>query len=283
MKHILSTIVKIAGKRLRYSSIYKKIITFVPMKAILTAFILSFSFLFSGTGVTQYQGEINFMIYNPASETGAGEAATMNLVFTRNRIFIDSNISMNVMAGLSARGVLVRNDLQDFILITAENEGLKVAKSELENLVAIMNRIQGRTDTYQRAAFDWENKVTETGRSRVLLGKTSYEFTLKGDEEGEYITIWLTDQIKVDWGLLLDAWYSTGTTQFDHEIPIEMVMNSNSFPLLVEAHKNGEIVFRAQAISENSRNFNRSKTELSSGIKLLGLTDLMMNFFRQQR
>lgn len=253
------------------------------MKAILTALILSFSFLFSGIGVTQYQGEINFMIYNPASETGAGEAATMNLVFTKNRIFIDSNITMNVMAGLSARGVLVRNDLQDFILITDENEGLKVAKSELENLVAIMNRIQGRTDTYQRAAFDWENKVSETGRSQVLLGKTSYEFTLKGDEEGEYITVWLTDQVKVDWGLLLDAWYSTGTTQFDHEIPIEMVMNSNSFPLLVEAHKNGEIVFRAQAISENSRNFNRSKTELSSGIKLLGLTDLMMNFFRQQR
>lgn len=212
-----------------------------------------------------------------------GEAATMNLVFTRNRIFIDSNVSMNVMMGLSARGVLVRNDLQDFILITDENEGLKVAKSELENLVALMNRLQGRPDTAQRPVFDWENKVTQTGNTRTFLGKQSYEFILKGDEDGEFITVWLTDQIKVNWGLLLDAWYSTGTTQFDHEIPIEMVMNSNSFPLLVEAHKNGEIVFRAQAVSENSRNFNRSKTELSSGMKLLGLTDLMMNFFRQQR
>jgi hypothetical protein len=253
------------------------------MKAILTILIFSISFLGSGINTAQYQGEINFMIYNPANETGAGEAATMNLVFTRNRIFIDSNVSLNVMAGLSARGVLVRNDLQDFILITAENEGLKIAKSELENLVTIMNRIQGRPDTSQRPAFDWENKVSETGRTRTILGKQSYEFILKGDEDGEYITVWLTDQIKVNWGLLLDAWYSTGTTQFDHEIPIEMVMNSNSFPLLVEAHKNGEVVFRAQAISENSRNFNRSKTELSSGMKLLGVTDLMMNFFRQQR
>jgi hypothetical protein len=261
----------------------KKFITFVPMKAFFTILIFTISFFLPGKVTTQYQGEIYFMVYNPASETNAGEAATMNLVFTTNRIFIDSNVSMNVLAGLSARGVLVRNDMQDFILITAENEGLKVAKTELESLVALMNRVQGRPDITQRPAFDWENKVTETGRARIILGKQSYEYILKGDEDGDYITVWLTDQIKVNWGLLLDAWYSTGTMQFDHEIPIEMVMNNSSFPLLVEAYKNGEVVFRAQAVSENSRNFNRSKTELSSGMKLLGLTELMMNFFRQQR
>lgn len=240
-------------------------------------------FLFSDTGVSYYQGEIRFTIYNPSSETGAGEAASMNLVFTGNRIFIDSSLSMNVMAGLQARGVLVRNDLQDFIIITAENEGLKIAKTELENMVAIMNRLQGRQDNSQKTAFDWDNRVTETGRSKAILGKPAYEFILKGEQEGETISVWLTDQIKVNWGLLLDAWYSTGSNQFDHEIPIEMVMNSNSFPLLVEVDRNGDTIFRAEAVTENSRNFNRSKTELSTDMKLLGITDLMMNFFRQQR
>jgi hypothetical protein len=244
--------------------------------------LLAFIFiLVSSTAFAQYEGEIDYRIYNPNS--GMGDEGHLNLVFTKDRIFVDSNISMNVMAGLQARGILVRNDQDDFVVITTDNEGLKVAKHELESLVALMNRVQGKPDVSQRPSFDWENKVYETGNSRTIQGKDAYEFILRGDVEGEHISVWLTDKIKVNWGLLLDAWYSTGTTQFEHEIPIEMVMNKNSFPLLVEAHKDDQVVFRARAISVNSNQFDRTKTELSSGMKVLGLADLMMNFFRQQR
>ncbi len=251
------------------------------MKAILSSLLALLFLLLASTAFAQYEGEINYRIYNPNS--GAGEEGHLNLTFTKDRIFVDSNIAMNVMAGLQARGVLVRNDQDDFVVITTDNEGLKVAKHELENLVAIMNRVQGRPDVSQRPAFDWENKVYETGNTRTIQEKEVHEFILRGDNEGEHISVWLTDKIKVNWGLLLDAWYSTGTTQFEHEIPIEMVMNNNSFPLLVEAHKNDEVVFRAQATSVNSSRFDRSKTELSPNLRLLGLADLMMNFFRQQR
>jgi hypothetical protein len=252
------------------------------MKPIYSALFTFLFFLIASAASAQYEGEINYAVYNPNSGM-EGEQGNLNLTFTKDRIFIDSNISMNVMAGLHARGILVRNDLNDFVVITTDNEGLKVAKHELENLVILMNRVQGKPDVSQRPSFDWENKVYETGNSRSIQGKQAHEFILRGDEEGEHLSVWLTDNIKVDWGLLLDAWYSTGTTQFEHEIPIEMVMNSNSFPLLVEAHKDNEVVFRAEAVSVNSNNFDRTKTNLSSGLKLIGLTDLMMNFFRQQR
>jgi len=60
-------------------------------------------------------------------------------------------------------------------------------------------------------------------------------------------------------------------------------MNNTSFPLLVEVHEENEIVMRAEAMSVNNRNFDRSKTEIPSDLNVIGLTDLMMNFFRQQR
>ncbi len=248
----------------------------VSIPILIFALILSF-----GTERNLFEGEISYLIQNP--ESPAGETARLSLTFNNNRIFVDSNVSMNVMAGLSARGVLVRNDLQDFILITDEKEGLKVAKSELENLVALMNRMQGRQEVVERKPFPWDEKVTETGQTRQIHGYTSHEFRLKGDSENEYISVWLTDRIKVNWGVLLDAWYSTGTLQFDHEIPVEMVMNSNSFPLLIEVFRDETVVMKAEALSVNRSGFDRSKTSVPSDFKLLGLTDLMMNFFRQQR
>ena len=246
------------------------------VQALLFALFLSFS-----ADRNLFEGEITYLIQNP--ESALGETAHLSLTFNNNRIFVDSNVSMNVMAGLSARGVLVRNDLQDFVLITDEKEGLKVAKTELDNLVTLMNRIQGRQEAVEKVPFAWDEKVTETGQTRQLHGYTTYEFQLKGDADGEYISVWLTDAIKVDWGLLLEAWYTTGTVQFDHEIPVEMVMNSNSFPLLVEVYRGGTQVMKAEAQTVNRSGFDRSKTSLSSDFKLLGITDLMMNFFRQQR
>jgi len=60
-------------------------------------------------------------------------------------------------------------------------------------------------------------------------------------------------------------------------------MNSNSFPLLIEVFRDETVVMKAEALSVNRSGFDRSKTSVPSDFKLLGLTDLMMNFFRQQR
>ncbi len=253
------------------------------MKSLLKLSLLFFLFSIFGANLAfaQFEGEIRYAIYNPAGQLG--EAAGMNLTFTKDRIFVDSNISMNVMAGLNARGVLVRNDLNDFVVLTTDGDGLKVAKSELDGLVNLMNRMQGKPENSQRTPFPWDEKVEETGATRQIQGFNVHEFILKGENPGEKTSVWLTDGIKVNWGLLLDAWHTTGSSQFEHEIPIEMVMNNTSFPLLVEVHEENEVVMRAEAMSVNSRNFDRSKTEIPSDLNIISLTDLMMNFFRQQR
>ena len=245
-------------------------------------FLMLFAYALAVQPATaQFEGEVHFVIQNPGSQLG--ETSNVNLTFTNNRIFVDSNVSLNVMAGLSARGILVRNDLNDFVVITTDDEGLKVEKNELDGLVSLMNQVQGKQPSAERKPFPWDEKVEETGETKKIRGYTVHEFILKGDNPGERTSVWLTDQIRVNWGLLLDAWYTTGSTQFDHEIPIEMVMNSNSFPLLVEVYRNDEILMRTEAMSVDDQNFNRSKTELPSNIRVIGLTDLMMNFFRQQR
>jgi hypothetical protein len=186
------------------------------------------------------------------------------------------------MAGLRARGVYVRHDLSDFVVVTTDEEGLKITKSELDNLVGMINQFQGRKPAAEQKPFDWDTRVRETGETKEIHGYQSVEFELNGDREDEVISVWLTDQIKVDWGLLLDAWTSVGAMQFDQEIPIELLMNANSFPLLVEVNRGGRVVYRAESTSVSTPLADLSQVNVPSGLRLLGLSDLMMNFFRQQ-
>lgn len=246
-------------------------------------FYLIFSiFVFGDQANAQFEGEIHFDIFERQSDNSSFESRTLRLTVTKNRIFVDSDVSVNVMSGLNANAILVRNDLQDFVLMTGNNEGLKVAKSEMESVVGLIDRVQGRT-AMQPEPFDWNQRVSQTGRTQQLHGYTAHEFRMSGDREGEDVYVWLSDQIKINWGLLQEVWYSMGKTRFENEIPVEIVMNKTSFPLLVEATKDGRVVFRAEANKVDAANFDRSKTEIPSGHRLLSFTDLMMNFFRQQR
>lgn len=248
-------------------------------RTLFTAILILFSGL-TYTAEAQFEGEINFLIHNPQEPA---DVTNLDLTFTKNRIFIGSSSSMDVMTGLSTNGILVRNDHQDFVFMTGQNEALKIAKTDIDALVNLINRVQGRSNATPSDNFDWEQKVIETGNTRTINGYSASEFVLKRENENEYVSVWLTDAIKVDWGLLNEAWHTTGSKQVGEEIPIELVMNRNSFPLLVEAYQEGQPVFRAESVSVNNRNFDRSKTEISSDTKLLGFTDLMMNMFRQRR
>jgi hypothetical protein len=243
---------------------------------------LAFLILFAipSTVFAQFSGVISYDAYNPSSSSG--EVVNINMAFSENRIAVDSNISMNLMAGLRTRGVYVRHDLNDFVVVTTDDEGLKITKTELDNLVGMINQFQGRTPAAEQKPFDWDQRVRETGETKEIHGYSSVEFELDGEREGEVISVWLTDKIKVDWGLLLDAWSSVGASQFDQEIPIEILMNANSFPLLVEVKRAGQVVYRAESTSVSSPLNDLSLVNVPESLKLLGLSDLMMNFFRQQ-
>lgn len=253
-----------------------------PMKPILTT--LFFSFILSLTSLNvawaQFEGEILYNMVNPSVENG--DTSSMQLMFTKDRIYLNASNDLNVMAGLSTSGILVRNDHQDFVLTMDNNEGLKIARSELESLTTMINRLQGRSNV-QQTPFPWDEKIVETDNIKDIHGYRVQQFILNGDKPEDYVSIWLTNQIRVNWGLLLEAWNSTGKRQFDNEIPIEVVMNRTSFPLLIEVYRENEIIFLAESISVNTGQFDRSKVEISSNMKLLSFTDLMMNFFRQQR
>lgn len=243
-------------------------------------FIL-FSLAVTQPAYSQFEGQVEYLILS--EETSQQERTNLNMTFTKDRIFVESSRSLEVMSGISTNGILIRNDHQDFIFNTGENEAFKIAKYDIDRLADLMNRVSGKSDNGNSSNFDWENRVVETGNSKELHGYTINEFVLQSDEENKSVSIWLTDQIKVDWGLLYEAWQTTGRKQVEEDVPVELIMNQNSFPLLIEGFEDDKRVFKVEAAAINQRTFDRSKTEISPDVELLGFSDLMMNMFRQRR
>src|SRR5690625_5185060 len=226
-------------------------------------------------------GALRFELSTPLS--AGDEVRNLQIAFSDAGICINCDLSMNLMAGLRAQGVLVRHELNDFIILTDDNEGLKVEKDELDSMIMLVNRMQGKSPNARPEPFPWEEKVRESGRTRTIQGYKAVEFILDGDEEkNEKVSVWLTDQIRVRWGVLQDAWHTAGASQFENEVPIEMVINNSSFPLLIEVIRDENVIYRAEAVHVESPLRNRKITELPPHVKVIGFTDLMMNIFRQQ-
>lgn len=251
------------------------------MKTTIISFLLLFALILAKPVSAQFEGQVQYRILNV--ESGETQQTDLNMVFTSDRIFIGSSSSLDVMSGLSTNGILVRNDEQDFVFNTAEDEAFKIAKYDIDRLVELMNRVSGRAENEEKQSFDWDNRVEETGRTQQLHGYTVNEFVLREDSKDRHVSIWLTDEIKVHWGLLNDAWHTTGRKQLEEDLPVELIMNPNSFPLLIEGFNGNQKVFTAEALSINKNDFDRSLTELAPNVKLLGLSDLMMSMFRQRR
>lgn len=224
--------------------------------------------------LAQFEGVISFTLIdldNPMEES------RFEITASGQRLFIKSGNEVNVMRGLDTNGLLVRSDLSDFVFMSEENTALQIKKSDIDGLMSMLGA-SGNNSNGQN--FDWENRIVSTGNQKKLAGYDTEEYVLNG-EEGESISVWLTEEIKVDWGLLNDVWHSSGAGFFGEDVPIELVMNNNSFPMLIEFKKDGEVKARASVASVSTSYFNKNILEIPSNAEMIGLTDIMMNMFRQ--
>lgn len=241
---------------------------------------LSLLLVLSLPAFSQFEGEIQFQGEDFTDQQSGQFGFT--LTSAANRILISSDLNVNVITGLTANGLLIRNDLQDFVFYTDTDQALKVSKDDLDGLMNLIDRFGGGNNG-EGESFDWESGVEETGNKRSHLGHTVHEFRLNGESAGQFVSVWLTEDIKMRWGLMVDVWNRVGTKFSESELPIELVMNPNSFPLLFEVFDGGNLIFKVESTSVNTTGFDRSAVELSDDKALLGLTELMMNMFRQRR
>jgi hypothetical protein len=247
------------------------------MKRLLTLLFL-FLIIAVSPALAQFEGEITLKLeqFGPSSP----ESTQFKLTAYNDRIYIASDVDVDVITGLKSDGLLVRNDLQDFVFNTGRNEALKVTKADLDGLMNMIERFSGASQSQGSQQIDWQSRIIETENTKQHLGYEVQEIRLLGESVDDYVSIWVTQDIKVMWGIMTNVWNRASNRFLDDDFPIELVMNSNSFPLLVDVYDNGLLVAKVESISVDTDNFDRSVLELSDQKRLVSLTEVMMNMFR---
>lgn len=249
-------------------------IKFLCLTALLILFFLS------EKASAQFEGQIQFRAFEPDRI----EKPHRGLEFTATgqRIHMTSDHHYRVFGGLDANTFLVRNDRNDFVFISGDSDALRISREDVDGLSNLIQRMQGSSSSGQQQ-FDWDRSLEQTGETKTILGFNTEQIKVYQQDSNNYISVWLTEEIKINWGILQDTWHQSMAAVVNMDLPIEVFMNRNSFPLMIEYYEDDRLATVVEATGINRERVDQTVVEIPQGVKMMGITDLMMRMMREQR
>lgn len=229
----------------------------------------------------QFEGQVKMNLYS--YENNKTEVSELNLFATSDRIMLKGEQSFDLMDEMSTDGLLIRNDMKDFIVMTGENKALQVTKLEIEGLV---NMFSNWGDDSEESTPD---KVTTdysfSDRTKTILGYEAAEMIVKDTENpGKHLSIWLTPEIKINWGMLGERWKNM-PKDLDREIngmSQQIIFKDRNFPLMIESVEgnNRTLIMEAKQVNESS--IAKAMVEVPSGVVLMSFRDYVFQKMMEQ-
>lgn len=222
----------------------------------------------------QFEGEIFYLVEE--FREGLPSERTYHFGATPERMFLQSSHSHQLMRGVHANRFLVRNDRRDLVLINRNNESFQVTGEEAEALAQLIRQMKGS----EAQPVDWDSRVRETGREDEIQGMKVFEFQVQHPDKPLIVSVWLTTDIQITWGYLESLWRQSLAGVLEMEVPVEVFMNRNSFPLRIEYREDGELTTRIEAVRVRRGVLSPSSVEIPAGATSIGMSDLMMRMMR---
>lgn len=229
----------------------------------------------------QFEGQISMNVYS--EDNGKTEVSELNLYATATRIMIKGEEDFNLMDQMSTDGLLIRNDMKDFVIMTGANKALQVSKAEIEGLVEMLASWgDDSTDTDPNAI---KTKHSFSDESQELLGYEAVELIIQDAENPDkHLSIWLTPEIDVNWGMLAEKWNNM-PKGMDGEIngmSQEIIFKGKNFPMMIEAVDKGERTTLMKVTNVNKSSIAKAMVEVPSGTTLMSFQDFMFQKMMEQ-
>lgn len=239
--------------------------------------VLIFVFCFIAVGNSakaQFEGQITMNLYG--ENNGVKEVNTMNMYVASDRIFLKGDENINFGDSFNSGGMLIRNDKKDFIILMEKNDALQVTKSEVESLFKMFSSWGGESSSKSSSKED-EMNYEYTGNTRVIKGYETTELLVSNKDNSSTMSVWLTPNIDIDWGMLSEPWKNLPTEAevAVNNISREAIFNGKNFPMLIEVtgKKGTETVMEVDNISKSS--VAKAMVQIPNGVNLIGVTELM--------
>ncbi|MBD3615282.1 MAG: hypothetical protein HUJ22_01825 [Gracilimonas sp.] len=237
--------------------------------------------MFSTTIYAQFEGQISMNVYS--EDDGETEVNELNLYATADRIMIKGEENFDVMDKMSTDGLLIRNDLKDFIIMTGKNQALQVTKVEIEGLVEMLASWSGESEKSSNAPSKTDYSFSD--RTQTILGYETAEMIVRDTENPEkHLSIWLAPDIDIDWGMMAERWNNMPES-VDAEIngvTQDVIFKGKNFPLLIEAVDGNERTKLMEVSKVNKSSVAKAMVEIPSGVTLMSFKDYVFKMMMEQ-
>lgn len=245
-------------------------------------FAITFALLIalsSTAAYAQFEGQVTINLFS--YENGQPEVSELNLYATKDRIMIKGEENLELMGGVSSGGLLIRNDMKDFIIMTENNKALQATKSGIESMVEMMTSWAGDSDSDSDGP---DVNYSFTDRTKNVNGLETIEMIVKDAENpNKHLSVWVTPDIDIDWGMLAEPWRGMPKSM-DKELngmSQEIFFKGKNFPMLVESVEGDERTKVMEVKNVNRSSLAKAMVEVPSGVTLISLQEFIFNMMME--
>lgn len=236
--------------------------------------------LFSGSVHAQFEGQITMDIFS--EDDGKIEVSQVNLYATPNRIMLKGQDNFSVMDQMSTDGLLIRNDMKDFVIMTEKDQALQVTKVEIEGLVEMLSSWGGDSKENQNTP---KPDYSFSDRTQTILGYETAEMIITDSENpNKHLSVWLAPEIDINWGMLAEKWNNMPKS-IDSEIngvAQDVVFKGKNFPMLVEAVEGDERKTIMKVNNVNRSSVAKAMVEIPTGVTLMSFKDYVFKMMMER-
>lgn len=240
-------------------------------------FTLLLLFLTTEYAHAQFEGKV---VYN-SYELKSGEKINKDrftMFVTPDRILLQGDNSYDFMGNIRTEGVLVRLDFEDFVFLTGKDKALKISKVDITSM---MNLFGG--DSNNQSGTDTDINYEKTGERETINGFDSEKFIFTDQEhEGDYVSVWMTRDLKFNWGMLAEPWGDDVEGMISGDFPISLIFEEGYFPLRIESYQDGELKTVTEADEINESSIARAMVQIPTGVSVLSLQNYLFQQLSEQ-
>ncbi|MDZ7689969.1 MAG: DUF4412 domain-containing protein [Balneolaceae bacterium] len=241
--------------------------------------------LFIGMGTpaaAQFEGKIVFDSYDVSSDGNRNQEDQFSLYLTQDRILLEGNNQYNFMGPIQTEGVLVRLDFEDFVFLTGDQSAMKISKQDINSMMNMFG--SGKSPQSQSresdVSIDKNSEVNyeRTGETQMIQGYKCEKFVFTDeDNANNHAEVWLTNEIKINWGMLAEPWGNTDIDMMGDRLSFNLIFEEGMFPLKIEAYES-DVLTQVTEVSEvNKSDIARAMVQIPQGVKVLSLQDYLFN------
>ena len=194
------------------------------------------------------------------------------------RLAGDQQGTFRLMGALSTDGVIVRQDQEQVVFLTRDQQALVMSHTELRQMLAMMDQLRGA------AAVDTERPdavVSKSGEHQVVQGYRSERWNAAVPGHSAEWRIWVTDELQVTWGMLAENWLLERV--FPPDLPVAEWMRQGLVPLKAEMWNEGMLVQTVRFEQINPEPLSAAHFEVPEGYVSMTFQQLLFGQMRNRQ